>query len=88
MRRINQVRLTRHQVPHAPVEPGGVDANQYLVIADLRPVDLRYAEHVGRSVLGLDDRPHPRAELPFAWRMHTCRRVLVHGTHFLSGQSV
>ena len=65
------------QVP--AVQAGGVDPDQDLVVADRRTLHLRDAEHVGRAVLGLDDRPHPRARLSLAWLMHTRARVLGHG---------
>src|SRR5204863_6363542 len=48
----------RHQVPGAAVEPGGVHADEDLLVLDLRDRDLPEVEPVGVPVAVLDDRPH------------------------------
>jgi len=54
----HQVRQPRHQVPDALVDPGRVHADEHVVIADHRRVDLPELQDVGRAVRVLDDRSH------------------------------
>ena len=49
---------TDHEVPGAPVEPGGVDGDQDLAVARDRDGELAEVPRVGRGVGALDDRSH------------------------------
>src|ERR1022692_3586535 len=50
-----------HQVPDAPVDAGGVHAQQYFLVADRGPGDLLEPQHVlGLAVAVLGDRLHGR----------------------------
>jgi hypothetical protein len=72
----DQVRLARHQVPGAPVEPGGVDPEEDLAVTGDWPADLRQVQDVGGTVRGLHDRPH---RLPPRRRRRAVPAVRGHG---------
>ena len=59
------VGLARHQVPGAPVEPGGMDPQEDLAASGRWPADLLQLPDAGGSVSGLHDRPH---RLPSRYR--------------------
>jgi hypothetical protein len=54
----DQVRLARHEVPVADEDARRVDADEHLVVADHRHVDVPEVQHVCRAVGVLDDRFH------------------------------
>src|ERR687892_601491 len=56
--RPDQVRPTRHQVPHARIHAGSADLDQHLVVTGGRSVDLVESQHVCRAVGVLHDRLH------------------------------
>jgi hypothetical protein len=61
----DHVRLARHQVPGAPVEPGGMDPEEDLAASGRWAADLLQMPDVGGTVSGLHDRPH---RLPSRYR--------------------
>ncbi|HEX2360572.1 MAG TPA: hypothetical protein VHI11_00725 [Jiangellaceae bacterium] len=54
----DQIGQAGHEMPDAAVDPGGADADQHLVVLDVRLVDVPELEHVGRAVRVLDNGLH------------------------------
>jgi hypothetical protein len=76
----DQVRQARHDVPHAPVQAGGVDPHQHLVVAGHRPVDVGVLQRLEPAVAVLDDGLHGGPPVRGGGRSAGRRRVrCIHG---------
>ena len=66
------VRHPGHQVPHVRATAGRMHAQQHIVLADHRFLDVSELEHVGRAVSILHDRLHPDPSLAAMLALSMC----------------